>query len=436
MTEVLGPKHTVNVCQIYAYNRIQQGDSWQGDPWTECESIIERDFGRPAVTFSEAFFLNPRPILEHIWWNIKLIPSGTQLALFSYYSGGPNPDYMPAKKNPLVWVPFLFVVGLSVFAAIVYFIIPGIKKRYAPENVFAWVLMLSAALMIFGIMMMQRPRPSYMFPYTLFIMSLTGLGLHKLLEFLRMSNTVRNSLPIVGVLFILLWPSYYDADYISHFGYKGQSWRDVYERVAPHIERTPGNSPTVIVTPPGYYGNLCDYLGVTCRVLDGNDLISVDRMKELVAAYPEENVYLLYLEEMIWKHEYVELRCYSVVYNVMTCSDGTIDLNKGLMNDGTTDIPLRAALFVNNGYVVDRKNYRTDDPGYYLQILMKNNKPEIILVADEGLFQTNLNQQFLLGNFDRRYFNEQYLAPLEARILKATKAAADDVIQKAPIRHP
>ena len=96
--------------------------------------------------------------------------------------------------------------------------------------------------------------------------------------------------------------------------------------------------------------------------------------------------------------------------------------NRGIINDGTTDIPLRAALFVNDGHVVDQKNYRTDQ-GYYLQVLMRNNKIYLILVADERLFWTNFNQQYLLGNYDRRYFEELYNDFPVARMLKVKRTA-------------
>ena len=434
--EHIESKRTTFVCQNYAYNRKQQGDSWKGDPWTECQDLIERDFERSAVTFSQAFYLNPRAILEHIWWNIKLVPSGTQLALFNHYAGGPNPDFMRARQSSLVWVPFLLAIGLSAFALMTCFIIPALKKRQSIENIFVWLLMFSAALFVLAVILMVRPRPSYMFPYTIFIMALTGLGLHKLFELMHVSNAVKAWGPMAGILLILFVPSYYDAEYTSHFGYKGQSWRQTYERIAPHFNRGSINSPAVIATPMGNYESLCNYLGATCRTQVNLDNISADRIMELFFPDPvdfrRENVYVLYLEEMIWKvasmadqkksgfMDYVLLHCSSLVNNIMTCSDGKIDLNRGIMNDGTTDIPLRAALFVNDGHVVDQKNYRTDQ-GYYLQVLMRNNKLDMILVAGDRLFRTNFNQQYLLGNYDRRYFEEVYNNYPFGRVLKVKK---------------
>jgi dolichyl-diphosphooligosaccharide--protein glycosyltransferase len=175
------------------------------------------------------------------------------------------------------------------------------------------------------------------------------------------------------------------------------------------------------------------------------------QMKELVFNYPKgfsgENVYVLYFGDMIWKFasmsyfgtwdfaqrksettDYVELKCFSQVNDIMTCSDGTVDMNRGVMNDGSVDIPLRAVLLVNDGYVVNQKNYPTNE-GYYLQILMKNNKINMILVADERLYQSNFNQQYLLGNYDRRYFEEVYNDFPSARLLKVKKAEAIDSAQ-------
>lgn len=259
-------KQTENMCQIYAYNRKQQGDSWRGNPWTQCEDILKRDFGKAEITFPEAFLLNPRAILDHVWWNAKLIPSGLQLALFDYFSGGPNPDYMSAKRSPLVWVPFWLVSGLAVFAAIRCLAVPAMRRGLGVANGFAWMLMASSALLVLGIMLMQRPRPSYMFPGTLFIMALTGLGLQRLLERPATGNALKLLAPVAGVLLILLVPSRYDADYVNYYGYEGQPLLKSFERIAPHIDAS-SQSHLVIVTPRGDE-SLCNYLDdESCTVI-------------------------------------------------------------------------------------------------------------------------------------------------------------------------
>jgi dolichyl-diphosphooligosaccharide--protein glycosyltransferase len=174
--------------------------------------------------------------------------------------------------------------------------------------------------------------------------------------------------------------------------------------------------------------------------------LSADRMLDLVFNYPKgfsgENVYVLYLEKMIWKiyslsyigtwdfdrrqtkpMDYVEIYCKSLVNNIMTCTDGTVDLNRGVMNDGTTDIPMRGVYFVNDGYIVNQKTYPRDT-GYHLQVLMKKGKVYMILVADDRLFRTNFNQQFLLGRYDRRYFEEVYISDFPTARLLRVKGTA------------
>jgi dolichyl-diphosphooligosaccharide--protein glycosyltransferase len=174
--------------------------------------------------------------------------------------------------------------------------------------------------------------------------------------------------------------------------------------------------------------------------------LSAREMTDLVFAHPGEfrgeDVYVLYLEDMIWKVPpmayfgtwdfesrksdsmgYIPLECPSMVNNVMTCSDGTVDLNRGFMSDGSMDIPLRSVFFVNNGDVVDERHYDAEE-GYYLQVFAKDNNVDMILVADERLFRTNFNQQFLLGKYDRRYFEEVYNEFPVARVLKVKKSGS------------
>jgi dolichyl-diphosphooligosaccharide--protein glycosyltransferase len=168
--------------------------------------------------------------------------------------------------------------------------------------------------------------------------------------------------------------------------------------------------------------------------------MTADRMLEMVFDYPGdfqgEKVYVLYLETMIGKFgpissfgtwdfarrksdpmRYENMTCFSLIDNILTCRGGKVDLGRGVIIAGTLEIPLRAVLFVNDGYVADRTDFR-DDQGPYLQILKKNNQVFRVQVVDERLFRTNFNQQYLLGNYDRRYFEEVYNNFPVARVLK------------------
>jgi hypothetical protein len=289
---------------------------------------------------------------------------------------------------------------------------------------------MSAALLILGIMMMQRPRPSYMFPYTLFIMALSGLGLDAVLNRVRMSRAVEVCSPLAVILLIFLVPPHFDSDYTSPFGYKGQVLRKLYESVAPHVREADLRSAAAVVIPVGDYSGICNYLGITCRSLNGEDLSS-EGMKGLFFDTPadsrEGNVYILYIEDMIGKftlgsrqgkgNSYWELNCSPLVKNSLKCGNVSIDLNSGVLNDGFMDVPLRAAVYVDEGYTRNRTDYGSDR-GYYLQVLRSDNNVNKILMMNDVLFRTNFNQQFLLGNYDKRYFDEVYNDFPKARMLK------------------
>lgn len=430
--EDINSKSSLYVCQNYAYNRKQQGDSWSGDPWSECQSLIERDFGRTEVTFPQAFLLNPRRVFEHIWWNIKLIPGGTQLAMFNRYAGDTSPDFMRAGRSSLVWWPFLVMLGLSLFARVKNFLLPvTVKgKDWVIRNRLTWLLMALTALSVVVVMVMVRPRPSYMFPYTMFLMALTGLGLQQLLESLKLNRIVHYIIPPAAIALITCLPSYYTAGYVDHFGNRGQGWRDLYRQIASGIDRGTMPSPAELVVPTGNYQSLCNYLGVSCRSTGD---IPAFNLGALSSSQSKENpgskTYLFYHSDMIWTFSsrfrksrengmgFVELHCSSVSGNIMQCSDGSIDLEKGIINDGTVDIPLRAAIFVDNGDVVNQMNYSNRE-GYFLQVLMKHGRINMILVTDEQLFRTVFNQQYLLGNFDRHLFKEVYSDYPAVRLLQ------------------
>ena len=431
--EDINTKSSLYVCQNYAYNRKQQGDSWSGDPWTECQSLVERDFGQPEVTFPRAFLLNPRRVLEHVWWNIKLIPSGTQLAMFNRYAGGPNPDFMRAGQSSLVWWPFLVMLGLSLFAVIKNFILPVIGKRkdHVIRNRLTWLLMACTALSVVVVISMVRPRPSYMFPYTMFLMAMTGLGLQQLLDFLKLNKVIHLFIPHLAIIMIIFLPPYYTAGYVDPFGNQGQGWRELYTQVAPNVERGTMASPAELVIPAGNYQSLCNYLGMTCRSFDStfNDNMKALHLSERENP-PGGKTYVLYHSDMIWEFSsqrkrssenglgFVELHCSSVAGNIMQCSDGSVDLQRGIMNDKSVDIPLRAALFVDNGDVVNQMNYSNKE-GYFLQVLMNRGRINMILVTDERMFRSAFNQQYLLGNFDRHLFDEVYNNYPTVRLLQA-----------------
>ncbi len=168
--------------------------------------------------------------------------------------------------------------------------------------------------------------------------------------------------------------------------------------------------------------------------------LSADDMLERVfhhtGDFRGDHVYVLYLEEMLEKFrsmaysgtwdfdrktnnpmDYLYLTCTPEDNGVMNCREGRIDLGRGTVSNGANYAPLVAALFINNGTVVNRIDYASSQ-GYYLQVLMKNSRIFDVQMVEPPLFWSNFNQQYLLGNYDRRYFEEVYNNFPVGRVLK------------------
>jgi undecaprenyl-diphosphooligosaccharide---protein glycotransferase len=177
-----------------------------------------------------------------------------------------------------------------------------------------------------------------------------------------------------------------------------------------------------------------------------NENLSADDLKELVFSYPGsfsgENVHLLYTEDMISKFGtisifgtwdfneknsdlmyYEEWACFSRINNIIRCKEGMADLDRGVISNGGIEVQLNGVLFVNNGHVVGSRNYRSDQK-YYLQILMRNGEIFQVQVVEDRLYRSNFNQQYLLGNYDRRYFEEVYNNWPVARVLRVKRSGA------------
>ena len=113
------PKHTLNMCQVYAFGYQQRYPGvWNKSPWTECDELMGSHFGQRLPSLSEMLQRNPAAVLEHFLWNLSLAPNGLQVSLFNATSGTINPDYAPVQfESPTALIlsiitSFILLVGL------------------------------------------------------------------------------------------------------------------------------------------------------------------------------------------------------------------------------------------------------------------------------------------------------------------------------------
>lgn len=209
--EKISRKHTLNVCQIYAFGYQQRNSDWTKSPWTECQDLMLRVFGKSEPSLVEALKANPSAMINHFFWNIRLVPAGLQTALFNATSESINPDYAPVLLNqPMVIAPSLLALVLIVIA----FIKLLRQKQYwwvgwFKERIWGWAILFCLAAVMTVVIPMQRPRPSYMFLLTLFLMALVGTSLFITIRQLSIYKYMQQlSLMIMVGLFIFIPPYY------------------------------------------------------------------------------------------------------------------------------------------------------------------------------------------------------------------------------------
>jgi hypothetical protein len=106
------PKHTVNMCQAYAFGFKQRHPEWTKDHWTECSELMQAKFGEPLPTLWTMIRRNPKAVAGHFAWNALLLPNGLQLALFGAMSGHITPDYQPVPVQRFLPIAGSAILGI------------------------------------------------------------------------------------------------------------------------------------------------------------------------------------------------------------------------------------------------------------------------------------------------------------------------------------
>lgn len=176
-------KHTMNMGQVYAFGWQQRHPEWNLSPWLDYQGLMQDRFGAPEVSLREMLQANPQATFEHFLWNLRLTPNGLQVLLFNAMSGSQNPDYVPVESR-LWWPQYLFsallvVIGLGGVRCV--------RNRQAIwEEVFrrhavTWQIIVCTVIVCIPVILTQRPRPSYLFTLSMFLMICSGIAVHVLL---------------------------------------------------------------------------------------------------------------------------------------------------------------------------------------------------------------------------------------------------------------
>src|SRR5262249_45836826 len=72
LSDALAKKHSLNICQVFAFGYQQRHSDFSASPWTECQQLMLRIYGEPEPSLTKAVHENPMAMLEHFAWNAGL----------------------------------------------------------------------------------------------------------------------------------------------------------------------------------------------------------------------------------------------------------------------------------------------------------------------------------------------------------------------------
>jgi hypothetical protein len=260
-------KHTLNICQVYAFGYEQRHSDWQGSPWTECQQLMTRIYGVPEPSLTEALGRNPSAMLEHFWWNVELIPNGLEVLLVNGMSGRVNPDYVFVSQYSwaLPLCLLMSIIGLS-GSFVLYRDRQYWWRVWLKDRIWAWIAIACVACVVPGIVITQRPRPSYLLAFGITLRAAVGMCVFVLLRRYPRFTSLDRFVPLFAIPLLVFSPAYYTAANAT------RTLADLYQILIPFhewIER-----PDAGLVTPGYSQELCSYVGHSrgCRAFTFADI--------------------------------------------------------------------------------------------------------------------------------------------------------------------
>ena len=292
-------KHTVNMCQVYAFSYQQRyPDEWKKNPWTECYDLMEVQFGKRLLSLPEMILSNPAAVVEHILWNFRLLPSGIQVSLFNEAAGSFNPDYAPITLNSTT------AYSLSIISCVIVLLGGGMLYRerqywwrcWLRERGFAWGAMLAVVIMIvFLVVPTQRPRPSYMFGLSLFLMAGIGMCLFVLTHRWSVLKRLTTWMPMLMFAILSIVPCYYSLPENR----PPQRLLQTYRRLMPFQEIIADRS--TVFFKGEYAGEIRNFVGHGFPKTFPYSILSenLSSVGSLIPFLETRNMTLLYIDEIL-----------------------------------------------------------------------------------------------------------------------------------------
>jgi len=289
-------KHVVNMCQVYAFGYKQRHSDWQGDHWTQCQDLMKAHFGEPLPSLLEMVRLNSWAVLEHVRWNLSLTPAGEQLALFNATAGTVTPDYGEVNSGSQLALVLSIAMALIVLAGLT---VLYRERRYwwshwIRDRALGWCAMLSMLPVWTLVIVTQRPRPSYLFSLSVFLMALVGMSVVVITWRWRWIRHLLSAVPVVACLLLIVVRPYYGESDLAG----PRPLLEIYRRLSPFQDLIADSETVLLVSSYGF--DVKHYLGLgRPPVIEYQSLQPARSTRSLRELLDEQGVNLFYLDEAL-----------------------------------------------------------------------------------------------------------------------------------------
>ncbi len=296
----LEAKHTLNMCQVYAFGYQQRHPEWTASPWIECQALAHSTFGLDYPSIGQMLWSNPIATLTHFWWNLGLAPNGLEALLFNARAGSFDPDYAPTHVATYPLILGALVIALLTGGAI-------LAWRARSKTPLWWINRAAIAFlpllaMAVPVVLTQRPRPSYFFYVSVIVIAATmGAIAIMLRRWPGICRTLDIGALTLASALILSLPRYSLPPYLL----SGRPVLQKLEHLAPHRAALLKTQGRVIL---GHWASeVASYLDLNSiegprTAFDNTLLRNWDGMSPLDQYLAEQRVDILYLDpgELAW----------------------------------------------------------------------------------------------------------------------------------------
>jgi hypothetical protein len=304
----LTDKNALAFCQGYALGLDHSGDVRTANPLAQCNVYTREDFGENMPSLLAAIGENPGAVADHFGRNAALFPAGLELGLFNakYGSVGPasNPDYIDINRGSwLVLAGSIAVLLVIGWGAV---LIWRDRRRWWDEwigsRAWGWAALGASATAAVYAGLMTRPRPSYIFPLSILVLAVLGMGLVAIADRFRLTSRTRAVIPPLAIAAVILIPNHYRAGYANPQIGPGQRLKTAVSRLDPFRSELSGHRGLLAVYPAT---DACLYVGRSdpCTAVSWNYPIGETLAPELAGR--EQHSFRSTRVDFIYADEYV-----------------------------------------------------------------------------------------------------------------------------------